>query len=48
MRHPLVDPMSSYDLFRELECYAAAENDETARRNREQERKMQAARRPRR
>lgn len=45
MRHPLVDPMESYELFRELECYAAAENDETRRRNAEQARKVQAAQR---
>lgn len=37
--------MESYELFRELECYAAAEGDEAQRRNAEQTRKVQATRR---
>lgn len=44
MRSPVVDPMGDYDLFREWECYAAAENDEAARRNAERQREVQASR----
>lgn len=39
LRHLLVDPMDDYDLFRELECYAAAEQEQARRENAAQARR---------